>query len=129
MYRHAEEVLPLEAVALLLGTFTEDELKVSQVECLENVSKSRTTSFAVDPETQYRVLVEAEERGEEMIGIFHSHPAPPSPSSRDRENMRLNPVVWLIASKMTGEWESRAFLLSHEKIVEIQMVIIDAPDP
>ena len=70
MHRHAEEALPLEVVALLLGTFTEDELKVSQVECLENVSQSRTTSFAVDPETQYRVLIEAEERDEEMIGIF-----------------------------------------------------------
>ena len=128
MHRHAEEALPQEAVALILGTLSQAEVKVSQVECLDNVSKSGVTSFAVDPEIQYEILIAAEERDEEMVGIFHSHPAPPNPSSRDRENMRLNPVVWLIASKMTGEWESRAFLYRDKEITEIQMDIIDAQD-
>jgi proteasome lid subunit RPN8/RPN11 len=125
LYNHAEEALPHESVALLIGTYSEKQVIVSRVECLDNVSERRMTSFAVNPELQYKILIEADERGEEMIGIFHSHPAPPAPSSHDRENMRLNQVVWLIASKMTGEWESRAYLYSNGEINEVRSEISD----
>jgi proteasome lid subunit RPN8/RPN11 len=83
---------------------------VSHIELIQNIAESKT-SFSVDPEVEYKLLVEAEERGEDLVGIFHSHPAPPKPSSSDLRNMRLNPVVWLISSKLTGCWISRAFIL------------------
>ena len=122
LHNHAEEALPLESVALLFGNVKDVEVVVTRVELLENVAAS-TTSFAVDPEREYHLLMDAEGRGEEMVGIFHSHPAPPRPSSRDLRNMRLNPVVWAIASKSTGSWETRAFLLEDENLTNVRIVL------
>ncbi|UCH05961.1 MAG: M67 family metallopeptidase [Candidatus Thorarchaeota archaeon] len=120
LHTHAEKALPLESVALLFGHIQKSEVIVARIEFLENVAAS-TTSFAVDPEREYHLLMDAEERGEEMVGIFHSHPAPPIPSPRDLRNMRLNPVVWAIASKSTGSWETRAFLLEDENLIHVQI--------
>ena len=119
---HAESCLPLEAVALLFGIVTDERIVVRTTELLDNSAKSRTT-FEVNPVEQYNLLVESEKRGEEMVCVFHSHPAPPKPSSTDMRNMRLNPVVWLIASKTTGQWKYKAFLLDeHQDPKEIGIV-------
>ena len=123
LHLHAEQNLPFEAVALLFGTIQGHVVDTTRVELMENAAKSRT-SFEVDPETEYKLLIDAESRGEDMIGIFHSHPAPPRPSSSDVRNMKLNSVVWIIASKMTGSWESRAYTLENENIHEVEIIII-----
>ena len=122
LYRHADECLPLESVALLFGYTEESTVRVIRIEMLQNSADSRVR-FAVEPEEQYRLLVEAEERGEELVCIFHSHPAPPKPSATDLRYMRLNPVVWLIASKMTGSWESSAYILDDESVTEVTIVL------
>ena len=121
LHKHAETNLPLEAAALLFGHVSDLLVVVSHIELVHNEAVSTTTSFMVNPEEQYRLLVEAEERGEELVGIFHSHPAPPFPSNRDKQNMKLNPVVWLIASKDSGTWESKAFLLENHQVQEVEL--------
>ncbi|MFW9863830.1 MAG: M67 family metallopeptidase [Candidatus Thorarchaeota archaeon] len=120
LHTHADQSLPLEAAALLFGFVKDNDVIVSHIELVPNTAKSRT-SFSVDPETEYRLLVEAEERGEDLVGIFHSHPAPPRPSSSDLRNMRLNPVVWIISSKLTGNWKSRAFILDEDNLKEVDL--------
>jgi proteasome lid subunit RPN8/RPN11 len=124
LYRFAEIQLPLESVALLFGTIKDEAVSVTHVECVDNRSERTATSFSVDPEEQYRLLVEAEERGEELVAIFHSHPVPPKPSSRDLQNMKLNPVIWLIASKITGRWESRPFIIKGTTYQDVSLRII-----
>jgi len=121
LYKHADNNLPLEAAALLFGQVSESSVVVNRIELVQNEASSDRTSFAVNPEEQYRLLVEAEERGEDLIGIFHSHPAPPFPSSRDQQNMKLNPVVWLIASKDSGDWVSKAFLMEDNQVKEVDL--------
>jgi proteasome lid subunit RPN8/RPN11 len=123
LHLHAEQSLPFEAVALLFGTIEENIVNAAKVELMENIAKSRT-SFEVNPEIEYKLLIDAETRGEDLIGIFHSHPAPPRPSSSDERNMQLNPVVWIIASKVTGSWESRAYVLEDGKIHEVEIILI-----
>lgn len=114
LLEHAEASLPLEAVALLFGIVREGMMIVKRMELLDNAARSETT-FLVDPGIQYQLLVESERRGEEIVCVFHSHPAPPRPSLMDLKNMNVNPVVWLIASKITGRWQYKAFLLNAEK--------------
>jgi proteasome lid subunit RPN8/RPN11 len=121
LHSHAEDSLPLEAVALLFGCVSESSVVVSRIELVHNEAASNTTSFMVNPEEQYRLLVKAEEQGEELVVIFHSHPAPPYPSERDQRNMKLNPVVWLIASKESGKWTSKAFLMTNDRIKEVDI--------
>jgi len=121
LHNHAESNLPLEAAALLFGRVSESSVTVNRIELVYNEASSSTTSFMVNPEEQYRLLVEAEEQGEELVGIFHSHPAPPFPSNRDQQNMKLNPVVWLIASKDSGNWVSKAFLMEDDQVKEVDL--------
>ncbi|NWF97129.1 MAG: M67 family metallopeptidase [Candidatus Thorarchaeota archaeon] len=126
LHAYAERCRPYEAPALLFGRAEQGELFVTRVELMKNTLES-TAAFEIDPEEEYRLLVEAEQRGEEMLAIFHSHPAPPRPSSSDLANMRLNPVVWLIASRQQDHWESRPFILDGGKAVEVRMSI-EEPD-
>jgi proteasome lid subunit RPN8/RPN11 len=120
LYKYAESNLPLEAAALLFGHIEVHSIIVTTVSLVDNKASSKTR-FEVDPEEEYRLILEAEERGEEMVCIFHSHPAPTNPSSSDLRNMKLNPVIWLIASKITGQWESQAYLLENEEIIEVRI--------
>ncbi len=124
LHDHAESSLPFEAVALLFGTYSELLVTVTRIELTYNEASLRTTAFMVNPEEQYRLLVEAENRGEELVGIFHSHPAPPHPSNRDKQNMKLNPVVWLIASKESGSWITKAFLLHNNHVRQVALQIL-----
>ena len=121
LHNHAEDHLPVEAAALLFGNVQGYSVSVNRVELVHNEAASSRTSFMVNPEIQYQLLIEAEERGEDIVAIFHSHPAPPFPSSRDLQNMKLNPVVWLIASKESGKWISKAYLLENEEIIEVDL--------
>jgi proteasome lid subunit RPN8/RPN11 len=124
LHTHAEECLPQEAVALLFGLVKDSNIVVRNVAIITNDAESRTT-FSVEPTLQYRLLVEAEARGEELVCIFHSHPAPPRPSQTDLKNMKLNPVVWLIASRQSGFWESKAFLLENDTVKEVPVTFSD----
>jgi len=123
LHNHAETNSPLEAAALLFGKVSDSSVIVTRIELVNNEAVSNTTSFMVNPEEQYRLLVEAEEQGEELVGIFHSHPAPPFPSNRDQQNMKLNPVVWFIASKDSGTWVSKAFLMEEDQIKEVGLYL------
>ena len=124
LHIHAENCLPLESVALLFGVIKEHLVVVTRVECVTNESDKAATSFYVNPEEEYQLLIDAEARGEELVGIFHSHPAAPLPSTSDLDNMRLNPVVWLIASKTSGAWSSKGFVLDDAVAVEIPIMIL-----
>jgi len=124
LHTHAENCLPLESVALLFGVIEEHLVAVTRLECVRNESDKAATSFYVNPEEEYQFLIAAEARGEELVGIFHSHPAASMPSSSDLDNMRLNPVVWLIASKISGAWSSKGFVLDDAAAVEIPIMIM-----
>lgn len=57
-------------------------------------------AFKIDPSEVFEVFDEADRIGLEVIGVFHSHPAPAEPSNIDLEYMKANPMVWLIASML-----------------------------
>jgi len=128
LQQHAETNLPCEAIALLFGTNLENIVYVNRAELMENESKESRTTFSVNPETNYKLLDEAEAQGESLVGIYHSHPAPPEPSSTDLRNMRLNPVIWLIASKLTGFWVTKAYILEDGNTNEISVKYRNSTD-
>ncbi|MFW9925993.1 MAG: M67 family metallopeptidase [Candidatus Thorarchaeota archaeon] len=123
LHKHAETNLPNESAALIFGNLSGNSIIAKHIELVLNESTSSIISFKVNPEEQYRLFTEAEERTEELVCIFHSHPAPPYPSKTDIQNMKLNPVAWLIASKESGDWESRAYLMNEETVEEIKVIL------
>ncbi|MGC2669895.1 MAG: M67 family metallopeptidase [Candidatus Nitrosopolaris sp.] len=116
----AKDSLPWESCALLLGeTSTEnsDEIIVSDVIIVKN-SDSSTVTFSIDPDDLINAYQVSEARNLQVVGIFHSHPAEPFPSSTDKKYMKINPVVWLIYSTVTNE--SRAYIF-EDKIKEVEL--------
>ena len=116
----AKDSLPWESCALLLGeTSTEnsDEIIVSDVITVKN-SDSSPVTFSIDPDDLINAYQVSEARNLQVVGIFHSHPAEPFPSSTDKKYMKINPVVWLIYSTVTNE--SRAYIF-EDKLKEVEL--------
>lgn len=85
---------------------------------VENKTAS-ATQFAIDPEEMYRHLREAEERGLQLLAIFHTHPGPPIPSAADVRHMKLWRVVWVVTDVYS--WQSTAWIWDNQpKPVEIK---------
>ncbi len=70
---HAKEVHPVEACGLLVGSKEAEKRIVSEVRRTPNVLDSMSR-YEVSPEVQLQIFLEAEKRGLEVIGIYHSHP-------------------------------------------------------
>ena len=85
----------------------------------ENTEKS-PVNFTISNEQLIQGYQEAEEKKLEVIGIFHSHPnSEPYPSNTDKKFMKINPVVWVIFSCLSKNFQ--AFTLDSE-IIEIPIV-------
>ena len=78
---HAQAEAPLEACGLLSGRGT----SVLRVFPLQNEDRSEV-SYHLNPEEQFRIFMEIEEVGDQLVGIYHSHPKTAAyPSPRDIE--------------------------------------------
>lgn len=65
----------------------------------QNASQEPETSFLIDPREQTALLRAIWAEGEELAGIFHSHPrSDPKPSERDRAiaAAQPRPLAWVI---------------------------------
>jgi proteasome lid subunit RPN8/RPN11 len=79
-----------------------------------------TTRFRMDPQGQISALARIEEEGEEMIGIYHSHPnGPPRPSETDFLEAAFPEVGYLIWSRRGEGWQCGAFRLVGEGFVPL----------
>lgn len=52
------------------------------------------TSYTIPPQQQYEALVDAESRGWELAGVFHSHPTGPATMS-ETDLARVTDPTWL----------------------------------
>lgn len=101
--QETEKVHPVEACAMLFGNLSHAEAVVEKVVFAPNRLQS-PLRFEIDPEKVAAAFTEAEERGLEFVGLFHSHPAPAAPSSIDLEGMKLwGDALWMILSSTDGK--------------------------
>lgn len=111
---HANEQNPYEACAILLGNKDEKIWEATEIFLTENIEKSEI-NFTVSNEQLLEGYRIAEEKGLDVIGIFHSHPKSlPSPSNTDIKFMKGNPIPWIIYSGLTKEM--KAYILDSEII-------------
>lgn len=101
---------PIEVGGLLVGYPRGDSLYCVRIMVGRNVLDS-PYEFRLDDSFIARVVSELSGK-EDIIGIIHSHPAPPIPSGLDRRYMELWPVVWIIIDSRTMDY--RAWLDTHE---------------
>src|SRR5919198_1859680 len=113
----AKNTLPNESCAILAGKTTGKEIHIINSISMRNSNSSKVT-FSMDPQQLIETYQTVEKQNMHVVGIFHSHPAEPTPSSIDKKFMEINPVVWVIYSTITHK--SRAYIF-EEKIKEVQM--------
>ena len=118
---HCRREAPLEACGILAGR----DARVSRVHPLTNADRSRT-SYLIEPREQLRVMGEIWDRREELLAIFHSHPASPAyPSSRDVELAFYPDSRYIIVSLRNPEPEIRCFLIREGQIAEEPLKITE----
>ena len=100
---------PNESCALLFGKKDNDKITVTEIFPAENVEKS-SINFTISNEQLIQGYKIAEDKGLDVIGIFHSHPdSEPYPSATDKKFMEINPVAWVIFSLLTNEFKAYMF--------------------
>jgi len=106
---HALRHAPNESCAILYGKTGGDGALVEGSILTGNADAS-PTSVAVSGEDIIGAYKKAEERGAEVVGIFHSHPdSEARPSATDEKFMEINPVVWIIYSGRDGDFGAFVF--------------------
>jgi proteasome lid subunit RPN8/RPN11 len=77
---HGEETYPHECCGVLLGNFSDDGGRA--VTRSERAGNTRTDSahnrYSIDPRELIRIQREGRERGEDIVGFYHSHPDHPA---------------------------------------------------
>ena len=112
--QHASVQSPLEACAILFGTSNDKTWETTDIFLTENIDKSEV-NFTISNKQLMEGYTIAEDKGLDIVGIFHSHPnSQPSPSNTDIKFMKGNPVPWIIYSGVTKEM--KAYLLDSDLI-------------
>jgi proteasome lid subunit RPN8/RPN11 len=78
--QHGEETYPHECCGVLLGRFEEDGTKtVTRIaRCGNTREDSPHNRYHIDPREVIRIQREGRERGEDIVGFYHSHPDYPA---------------------------------------------------
>ena len=117
---HARRALPNETCALLSGDRARG--RVASV----HLARNRLASpyrYDVEPVDLVRIVHRIERSGEELVGIFHSHPKGPAmPSATDVREERYR-VVHLVADVSNGKL--RAWWIAGGEAREVPLVIGD----
>ena len=121
---HALKEMPNEACGLLGGKGG----KVKKVYPLPNLEKS-PYRYRAEPEAQYKAMMDIEEKGWEIVGIYHSHPSyPPYPSATDLEMAYYPEAVYLIVSLYDPQKPVvKAFSLTGGQPEEVEIEILPSP--
>ena len=78
--QHGEETYPHECCGVLLGCFDDNGSKtVSRIaRCGNTRADSPHNRYLIDPRELIRIQREGRERGEDIVGFYHSHPDHPA---------------------------------------------------
>ena len=77
--QHGEETYPHECCGVLLGSAVDGERRVSSIaRCGNTRTDSPQNRYNIDPRELIRIQREGRERGEDIVGFYHSHPDHPA---------------------------------------------------
>ncbi len=131
--RHGEETYPHECCGVLLGEFADDGSKTVRraVRCGNTRDDSPHNRYHIDPKELIRIQREGRERGEDIVGFYHSHPDHPAQwSTTDLAEAHWFGCSYVITAvekgtagvtnsfELTGTEENDKKLVDEEKVVE-----------
>ncbi|MBV9573148.1 MAG: M67 family metallopeptidase [Acidobacteriales bacterium] len=103
--RHGEETYPNECCGVLLGEMENGCRKVTSVErCVNTRTDSPQNRYDIDPKQLVRIQRQGRERGEDVVGFYHSHPDHPARwSSTDLAEAHWIGCSYVITSVENGK--------------------------
>lgn len=105
----------------ICGIFSGGEGKVRKHFALKNISATPDHCYLMDPREQLSVFKEIRERGEEMVGIYHSHPASVAyPSAKDVELAFYPEAAYIIFS--LSDRQVRGFRIIDGRITAEELI-------
>ena len=124
--RHGEETYPHECCGVLLGRFEDDGSRVvtSTARCVNPRTDSAHNRYNIDPRELVRIQREGRERGEDIVGFYHSHPDHPAQWSKtDHEEAHWIGCSYVITAIAKGKAAiTSAFELSGSDEANKQLV-------
>jgi proteasome lid subunit RPN8/RPN11 len=103
--RHGEETYPHECCGVLLGQMDGDaRIVTSTARCGNTRTDSPQNRYHIDPKELVRIQRQGRERGEDIIGFYHSHPDHPAQwSSTDLEEAHWIGCSYVITRVAAGK--------------------------
>jgi proteasome lid subunit RPN8/RPN11 len=98
--QHGEETYPHECCGVLLGRFEEDGAKtVSTIaRCGNTRDDSPHNRYNIDPKELIRIQREGRQRGEDIVGFYHSHPD--------------HPAQWSVTDLAEAHWFGCSYMIT-----------------
>ena len=119
MVEHARDEAPNECCGLIGGRNGE---AVTLYKALN--SEGSPLRYNLDPQDQFRIMSEMDDRGEELAAIYHSHTASPAYPSQTDINLAAYPdAIYLIVSLAEGEEPLRGFHIRDGEVTEADLEI------
>ncbi|MGH9027959.1 MAG: Mov34/MPN/PAD-1 family protein [Acidimicrobiia bacterium] len=126
---HCYDGLPFEACGLLAGPVLAGEPsgRVSGVYPASNADASART-YTVDSRDLIRAMRDAESRGEELVGVWHSHTHTDAyPSETDVRQAPEPGWIYLLVSLRDGAPQLRAYRIRDGEVAEVPVVLESRP--
>jgi [CysO sulfur-carrier protein]-S-L-cysteine hydrolase len=116
---HAREDAPNECCGLIGGLDG-----VARTVYRARNAEASPLRYNLDPQDQFRIMTQMEEKGEELSGIYHSHTASPAYPSQTDINLAAYPdALYLIVSLAEGEKDLRGFEIKDGEVTEVELAI------
>lgn len=127
LYEHVRSQ-EYEVCGFLAGS---DAWLASRLYPVENIARRPYTEFYMEPHQQYQAHVDIEERGLEVTGIYHSHPAGAQSglsSSDVKGAWGYSHVAHVVVSRSdenSQELQTRVFAFVDAEAIELVVNIVD----
>lgn len=112
---------PIEACGLVSGK----ENKGLTLWQVPNEDKS-PNRFKISEESMKKTIVKIEKKGEQLTGVFHSHPVTRAyPSFFDIKNHAYPTVAYIIVSLLKSEPVVKCYRITeNKKVIKLKLVVI-----
>jgi proteasome lid subunit RPN8/RPN11 len=98
---------PEEACGFVVGEKRHSRLIIPVTNILHDAYR-----FRMDPEEELNAFLLAEEKGWQILAVYHSHPhGISSPSATDYDELTFPEIIYLIWYQATDQWHCRGYIM------------------
>jgi proteasome lid subunit RPN8/RPN11 len=102
--------VPEEACGLVVGKENHTKLIIPITNILHDAYR-----FRMDPEEQLKAFLLAEEKGWDILAVYHSHPhGINSPSVTDYNELTFPGIIYLIWYQDANRWHCRGYIMQAQ---------------